>query len=429
MLESLGTARRRPARRGPHPVQHLLDPREGRRAAFAHLGEAKRLKRGVRERDRRRRRLLGAVGQGPSLRAVPVRRRRVRSRAGPQARRVPHERLAHRQGSSSSRASPGTCRPSASASPGVGADLRRLQLKLRLLHRAVDARARGSSRPPASSSPRSSASPPTACARSPCSARTSTPTGATCAPRARRRSRSSCARVDAVDGIDRIRYTSPHPKDMREDVIARHRRARRVCEHLHLPLQAGSSRVLKAMRRTYSRERYLERVALSASTSPTSLSPPTSSWGSRGRRRPTSRRPSRSSRRSATTARSPSSSRPGATPRRRPPRPVPHEVKVERMERLVRSCSGGRGAGPRFVGRTLEVLVEGPPHGPRPPARPHAPQQGRELHGPRRAGRACRGRDRLRDEPDARGRGAPPRPGRLALDVHPVTSLSRSVHT
>jgi tRNA-2-methylthio-N6-dimethylallyladenosine synthase len=69
-------------------------------------------------------------------------------------------------------------------------------------------------------------------------------------------------RLDAVDGIERIRYTSPHPKDMREDVIRAHAELPSVCEHIHLPLQSGSSRILKAMRRTYSRERYLDRVAL-----------------------------------------------------------------------------------------------------------------------------------------------------------------------
>ena len=69
-------------------------------------------------------------------------------------------------------------------------------------------------------------------------------------------------RLDAIDGIERIRYTSPHPKDMREDVIRAHAELESVCEHIHLPLQAGSSRILKAMRRTYSRERYLDRVAL-----------------------------------------------------------------------------------------------------------------------------------------------------------------------
>jgi tRNA-2-methylthio-N6-dimethylallyladenosine synthase len=66
--------------------------------------------------------------------------------------------------------------------------------------------------------------------------------------------------VDAVEGIDRIRFTSPHPKDFRRDVIAAMAECPAVCEHAHLPLQSGSTRVLKAMRRTYSRERYLRLV-------------------------------------------------------------------------------------------------------------------------------------------------------------------------
>jgi len=67
-------------------------------------------------------------------------------------------------------------------------------------------------------------------------------------------------RIDAVPGIDRIRFTSPHPKDMRADVIAAMAECPAVCEQLHLPLQSGSTRILKAMRRTYSRERYLDLV-------------------------------------------------------------------------------------------------------------------------------------------------------------------------
>jgi tRNA-2-methylthio-N6-dimethylallyladenosine synthase len=63
--------------------------------------------------------------------------------------------------------------------------------------------------------------------------------------------------LDAVPGIERIRYTSPHPKDMRDDVVAAHRECASVCEHVHLPLQSGSTRILKAMRRTYSRERFV----------------------------------------------------------------------------------------------------------------------------------------------------------------------------
>ena len=64
--------------------------------------------------------------------------------------------------------------------------------------------------------------------------------------------------VDAVDGIDRIRFTSPHPKDFREPVIRAMAECEAVCEHAHLPLQSGSTRILKAMRRTYSRERFVE---------------------------------------------------------------------------------------------------------------------------------------------------------------------------
>jgi len=65
---------------------------------------------------------------------------------------------------------------------------------------------------------------------------------------------------DAVDGIERIRFTSPHPKDFRREVIAAMAECDAVCEHAHLPLQSGSTRILKAMRRTYSRERYLALV-------------------------------------------------------------------------------------------------------------------------------------------------------------------------
>jgi tRNA-2-methylthio-N6-dimethylallyladenosine synthase len=66
--------------------------------------------------------------------------------------------------------------------------------------------------------------------------------------------------VDAVPGIDRIRFTSPHPKDFRDPVIAAMSECEAVCEHTHLPLQSGSTRILKAMRRTYARERYLTLV-------------------------------------------------------------------------------------------------------------------------------------------------------------------------
>jgi tRNA-2-methylthio-N6-dimethylallyladenosine synthase len=67
--------------------------------------------------------------------------------------------------------------------------------------------------------------------------------------------------VDAVDGIRRIRYTSPHPKDLRPETIAAMTECEAVCEHLHLPLQAGSDRVLSRMHRGYTAERYLRKLA------------------------------------------------------------------------------------------------------------------------------------------------------------------------
>jgi tRNA-2-methylthio-N6-dimethylallyladenosine synthase len=64
----------------------------------------------------------------------------------------------------------------------------------------------------------------------------------------------------AVDGIRRVRFTSPHPKDLRPETIAAMAEVDAVCNHLHLPLQSGSDRVLAAMHRGYTAERYLDRL-------------------------------------------------------------------------------------------------------------------------------------------------------------------------
>jgi tRNA-2-methylthio-N6-dimethylallyladenosine synthase len=65
---------------------------------------------------------------------------------------------------------------------------------------------------------------------------------------------------NAIHGIERVRFTSPHPKDFRDPVIAAIADCEAVCEHVHLPLQSGSTRILKSMRRTYDRARYLRLV-------------------------------------------------------------------------------------------------------------------------------------------------------------------------
>ncbi len=74
--------------------------------------------------------------------------------------------------------------------------------------------------------------------------------------------------VGGVDGIRRVRYTSPHPKDLRPETIAAMAEVPEVCEHLHLPLQAGSDRVLAAMHRGYTAERYLDRLAAARAAMP-----------------------------------------------------------------------------------------------------------------------------------------------------------------
>jgi tRNA-2-methylthio-N6-dimethylallyladenosine synthase len=168
--------------------------------------------------------------------------------------------------------------------------------------------------------------------------------------------------IDAVEGIDRIRYTSPHPKDMREDVVLAHARLPAVCEHIHLPLQSGSSRVLKAMRRTYDRRRYLDRVALIREHLPDCALTTDIIVGFPGETEDDFEQTLQVvdevgydgaftfvfSPRRGTEAAEMSAA-------------VPREVQRERMARLVELVQRrAHERAQRFVGRTLEVLVEGP---------------------------------------------------------------------
>ncbi len=66
--------------------------------------------------------------------------------------------------------------------------------------------------------------------------------------------------LNSIDGLDRIRFTTSHPRDMGSDLVAALAQLEKVCEHLHLPVQAGSSRLLKRMNRGYTREYYLKLV-------------------------------------------------------------------------------------------------------------------------------------------------------------------------
>jgi tRNA-2-methylthio-N6-dimethylallyladenosine synthase len=169
--------------------------------------------------------------------------------------------------------------------------------------------------------------------------------------------------LDGIDGIERIRYTSPHPKDMREDVIRAHAELSSVCEHVHLPLQSGSSRVLKAMRRTYDRRRYLDRVALIREHVPDAALTTDIIVGFPGETEDdflqTMEVVQEVGYDSAFTFIF--SPRRGTEAADITEGLVPHPVKVERMERLVELVQRNAHArAQRFIGRTLEVLVEGP---------------------------------------------------------------------
>jgi tRNA-2-methylthio-N6-dimethylallyladenosine synthase len=168
--------------------------------------------------------------------------------------------------------------------------------------------------------------------------------------------------IDAVEGIDRIRYTSPHPKDMKEDVILAHAELPSLCEHIHLPLQAGSSRILKAMRRTYNRERYMDRVALIREHVPDCAITTDIIVGFPGETEADFQE---------TLEVAEEVGYDGAftfiySPRRgteaaNMPEQVDHQTKRERMERLVEVVQRrATERAQRFVGRTMDVLVEGP---------------------------------------------------------------------
>ena len=170
------------------------------------------------------------------------------------------------------------------------------------------------------------------------------------------------ARIDAVDGVDRLRYTSPHPKDMKEDVIRAHAELPSVCEHIHLPLQSGSSTVLKRMRRTYNRQRYMDRVALIREHVPDCAITTDIIVGFPGETEEDF---------AETLEVVDEVGYDGAftfvfSPRRGTEAAefddqVPHAVKKERMGRLVELVQRrARERSERFVGRTMEVLVEGP---------------------------------------------------------------------
>jgi tRNA-2-methylthio-N6-dimethylallyladenosine synthase len=169
--------------------------------------------------------------------------------------------------------------------------------------------------------------------------------------------------LDEIDGLKRVRYTSPHPQDMTEDVVLAHASLDSVCPHMHLPLQSGSSRILKAMRRTYDRGRFLDRVALIREHNPDIALTTDIIVGFPGETDADF---------TETLEVCEEVGFDGAftfiySPRRDTEAAeftadfIAHDLAVERMERLVEVVQRRAAErAERFVGRTLDVLVEGP---------------------------------------------------------------------
>jgi tRNA-2-methylthio-N6-dimethylallyladenosine synthase len=177
-----------------------------------------------------------------------------------------------------------------------------------------------------------------------------------------RRSFSELLRAVDATGIARVRYTSPHPKDIREDVIAAHAELPSLCEQIHLPLQSGSTPILKAMRRTYTKERFLDRVALIREHVPDVALTTDVIVGFPGETEEDFAHTLDVMEQvgfdgAFTFVYSP---RRGTEAAEMADRFVDHEVAVARMERLVEVVQRrARERAQRFVGRTMEVLVEG----------------------------------------------------------------------
>ena len=167
----------------------------------------------------------------------------------------------------------------------------------------------------------------------------------------------------AIDGLSRVRYTSPHPKDMKLDVIAAMAETPAVCEHLHLPAQSGSTRMLKAMRRTYDRGRYMDLVARLRDAIPDLSLTTDIIVGFPGEAEADFMDTLSLIEECAfdgayTFVYSP---RPGTEAGETMPDDVPPDTKRERMQRLIEVVQRtGASQASRFVGSTREVLVEGP---------------------------------------------------------------------
>jgi len=170
--------------------------------------------------------------------------------------------------------------------------------------------------------------------------------------------------VDAIPGVERIRYMTSHPRDMQEDLIKTVAESKHICKHFHIPVQSGSTRIIKAMNRSISREAYLQLVKLIRSYVPEAVITTDLIVGFPGESEEDFQDTLKLLEEvdydvAYTFIYSKRSGTPAATM----PYQVPLAVKKERLRKLmdvqnVHSLARNK----RLVGKTLEVLVEGPSH-------------------------------------------------------------------
>jgi tRNA-2-methylthio-N6-dimethylallyladenosine synthase len=167
--------------------------------------------------------------------------------------------------------------------------------------------------------------------------------------------------LDGITGLERVRFTSPHPKDFRADSVAAMADCRVVCEHIHLPLQSGSDHVLRRMKRAYTRRKYLDKIAMVRGAIPDVAISTDIIVGFPGETEEDFNRTLEV----VDAARYDSSFMFQYSPRPMTeaadmPDQVPKEVVQKRFNRLVKAQSAiSLERNRRHVGRTLEVLVEG----------------------------------------------------------------------
>ncbi len=169
--------------------------------------------------------------------------------------------------------------------------------------------------------------------------------------------------VGSIEGIHRVRFTSPHPKDMRSETFAAMAEVGEVCEHLHFPLQSGSDRILAAMHRGYSAERYLQKLNEARATINDLAVSTDIIVGFPGE----TDQDFEQTLEVAAQARFDSaftfvfSPRPGTEAADMRAKFVDHKVAVERYERLrIVIERSSRAANQSRIGQTEEVIVEGP---------------------------------------------------------------------